>query len=71
MGAAVDRLSRVLGDPVTDGVAALPEETLDRLTDQIVAARSRQSAMLDQAVRQALSGVPLPVRGIVRKALLG
>lgn len=71
MGAAVDRLSRVLGDPVTDGVAALPEETLDRLADQIVAARSRQSAMLDQAVRQALCGVPLPVRGIVRKALLG
>jgi len=71
MGAAAERLSRILGEPVTDGVAGLPDETLARLADQIAAARSRQSAMLDQAVRQALSGVPLPVRGIVRKALLG
>lgn len=71
MGAAVEKLTRVLGEPVTDGVAGLPGDTLDRLTEQIAAARVRQSAMLDDAVRQALSGVPLPVRGMVRKALLG
>jgi hypothetical protein len=71
MGAAVEKLTRILGEPVTDGVAGLPEETLGRLADQITAARARQTAMLDEAVRQALSGVPLPVRAVARKALLG
>jgi hypothetical protein len=71
MGAAVEKLTRILGEPVTDGIAGLPDETLFRLADQIAAAKGHQSSMLDDAVRQALSGVPLPVRGIVRKALLG
>lgn len=65
------QLTGILGTPVTDGVAELPEETLTRLAGQIAAARERQTAMLDDAVGQALRGVPLPVRGIVRKALLG
>lgn len=64
-------LAAILGAPVTERVAELPDETLGGLAQQVAAARERQSAMLDNAVGQALRGVPLPVRGIVRKALLG
>jgi hypothetical protein len=69
--AGARELTGILGAPVADRVAELPDETLGRLAGQIATARDRQSAMLDDAVGEALRGVPLPVRGIVRKALLG
>lgn len=71
MVAAAQELAGVLGEPLTDGVAGLPEETLARLTGQIAAAGHRQTAMLDEAIGRLMRGVPLPVRRVVRKALLG
>jgi hypothetical protein len=68
---ALERLTGLLGGPVPAAVAALPDEDLERLADQITTARRRQSDRLDASARKAVSGVPLPVRGIVRRALLG
>ena len=71
MSANADGLSDTLGTPPPASVATLPSEVLRRLTDQICAARTRQNDVMAQSVRVAVDGVPLPVRGIVRKALLG
>jgi hypothetical protein len=68
---AIDRLTGLLEGPVPTPVAELPDEVLARLTQQIETERARQSALIDEAARKAVSGVPFPVRGVVRKALLG
>lgn len=62
-------LTNELGAELPAGIAALPEPVLDRLLEQIHAARRRQAEILESSVNTALKGVPLPVRGIVRKAL--
>jgi hypothetical protein len=41
------------------------------LVDQIAVACQRQTRLIDDAVDSAIKGVPLPVRGIVKKALVG
>lgn len=64
-------LSDVLGDRPPDSVAALSPEVLERLAHQIENARKHQGEIMDESVRVAVKGVPLPVRGIVRKTLLG
>ena len=64
-----DQLADVLGAPPPASVAALSDVVLDRLAAQVVRARSNQKALGDEAVETALKGVPLPVRGIVKKAL--
>jgi DNA-binding IclR family transcriptional regulator len=68
---AAAELEHLLGAPLPAAVARLPKADLARLTEQITAARRRQAKVVDDAVRTAVTGVPLPVRGIVRKALLG
>ena len=52
-------------------VAGLPDDVRSRLADQVLAAQQRQTRLVTEAVDKALRGVPLPVRGIVRKALTG
>ena len=64
-------LSELLGGVLPDSVAALPPEVLERLAEQVQAARRRQAQQIADAIQVAVKGVPLPVRGIVRKALLG
>lgn len=64
-------LSEVLGDRPPDSVAALSSQVLERLANQIEQARRHQAEVMAESVRVAVKGVPLPVRGIVRKALLG
>lgn len=64
-------LARLLGAPPPPAVAALPDDVLDRLADQFVSARRRQADAIASAVQAAVTGVPLPVRGLIRKALLG
>ena len=64
-------LSDVLGDGPPDSVAALPRAVLERLANQIEQARRHQADVMAESVRVAVKGVPLPVRGIVRKTLLG
>ncbi len=65
-----DPLSDVLGAAPPASVAALPDSTLSRLADQIHSARRHQHDVVEKSVRAAVKGVPLPVRAIVRKALL-
>jgi ubiquinone biosynthesis protein UbiJ len=64
-------LIRALGDRPADSVLALPSEVLEHLADQIEKARRHQIDVMAESVRVAVKGVPLPVRGIVRKVLLG
>lgn len=64
-------LADALGNDPPAAVSALPDEVLIRLAGQIDDARRRQAAAMDTAVKSALKGVPLPFRGVVRKALLG
>lgn len=66
-----ETLARVLKAEPPPTVAALPAEVQASLAKGIESARRRQSDIIDEAVVVALKGVPLPVRGIVRKALLG
>ncbi|MFN2562940.1 MAG: hypothetical protein ABR571_16815, partial [Jatrophihabitans sp.] len=63
--------SKALGASPPETVAALASDVLERLANQIDVARRRQAEVMAESVRVAVEGVPLPVRGIVRKALLG
>lgn len=72
VGAVVARtLAEVLGDEPPAAVAALPGEVQTRLAGQIEDASRRQAATMEAGVKTALKGVPLPLRGVVRKSLLG
>jgi hypothetical protein len=62
-------LTRALRHIPSAEVAALPPQTLLRLTAQIDAGRRHHRAVADHAIARALKGLPLPVRGLVRKAL--
>jgi hypothetical protein len=66
---AVADLARALRHEPSAAIAALPPHTLLRLAGQIDAGRRHHRAVADQAIARALKGVPLPVRGLVRKAL--
>lgn len=66
-----DELAALLGGALPPSVAALPADVLHRLIGQVRATRSRQDAEIERALRAALTGVPLPVRGVVRRAVLG
>ncbi len=68
---AVPSLTELLHDAPPPSVAALPEPSQRRLAELLVAARARQQQQGDESVERALKGVPLPVRGLVRKALVG
>ncbi len=69
MSEEVYELARALRGSPPPQVAALPPEVLRRLTAQIDAGRRHHRAVADRAIETAIKGVPLPVRGIVRKAL--
>jgi hypothetical protein len=64
-------LTDALGVEPSAAVSALPPEVVARLAGQIDDARRRQAAAMESGVKKALKGVPLPLRGVVRKALLG
>lgn len=66
-----DELAEVLGEQPPAAVGALPPEVRSRLAGQIEAARRRQAEAMETGVKAALKGVPLPLRSVVRKALLG
>jgi hypothetical protein len=66
---AAAELRRVLGAAPPDSIANLPAPVLERLVGQIEAAREHHRRVAEDAVRTVISGAPLPVRGIVRKAL--
>ena len=66
-----DSLERVLGGPPPDGVAALPDAERARLLDVIEHARRKQAQDLEASFHATLKHIPFPLRGVVKKALLG
>jgi hypothetical protein len=52
-------------------VSALPAEVRADLVEVIADARGKQAADLQRAFDDALKHVPFPVRGIVKKIVLG
>jgi hypothetical protein len=71
MADADQRLRAVLGGPPPDSVLVLDERARATLADLLEDSRRRQSRTLEQAFAATLKQVPFPVRGIVRKMLLG
>jgi hypothetical protein len=68
---ADDGLQALLGAPPPASVQALPEADRAALAELLQAARRRQAASLEEAFAAALKHVPFPVRGIVKKVLVG
>ena len=64
-------LARLLGADLPPGVAALPESAQQELADHLLAARDAQDRALDGSITSALKAVPLPLRGVVKRVLLG
>jgi hypothetical protein len=74
MPASSDRthvVEGLLGSDVAKILASVEPTAQLRLVGQVEAAQSRQAQLIEDAVQTAVRGVPLPVRGIVKKALLG
>ena len=68
---SLSSLEKVLRAEPPASVAALPLDVQDRLAEQIVEVKRRQVVTAQAAVDKAIKGVPLPVRGVVRKAING
>ena len=64
-------LAETLAADLPASVAELPRPVSDRLAEQVRAARERQVVLVEESVQAALQGVPLAVRGVVKKAVLG
>jgi hypothetical protein len=65
------RLRRLLGAEPPAGVAALDPEARRELAELLADARRRQARSLEEAFTTTLRHVPFPVRGLVKKMLLG
>jgi hypothetical protein len=52
-------------------VQALDDDTRRKLADLIADSRKRQAKSLEEAFTATLKHVPFPVRGIVKKVLIG
>jgi hypothetical protein len=68
---ADERLRALLGGPAPTSVLALDDDARAALADLLEDSRRRQSRSLDESFAATLKHVPFPVRGIVRKMLLG
>jgi uncharacterized protein (DUF2236 family) len=65
------RLRALLGADAPASVQALDPAARAALADLLEDARRRQTRSLENAFTAALKHVPFPVRGIVKKVLLG
>ena len=61
----------VTRDRVTEALATLPRSTLDDLTRAVHDARATQAEHLKSALDGALKIAPKPLRGVLRKLLIG
>jgi hypothetical protein len=68
---ADDRLRTLLRGEPPASVLALDEPARAALADLIEDARRRQAKSLEESFTATLKHVPFPVRGIVKKVLLG
>lgn len=66
-----DSLEQLLGAAPPAGVAALPDADRARLVTVIRAARHKQAADLEASFHATLKHIPFPLRGVVKKVLLG
>jgi hypothetical protein len=66
-----DRLAGLLRGPEPAGAAALPGADRDALADVVERALARQHRELTASFEATIRHVPLPLRGVVRKVLLG
>ena len=65
------RLRELLGDEPPATVLALEDTDKSELVDLLVEARRRQASSLEKSFDATMQHVPFPVRGIVKKVLLG
>jgi hypothetical protein len=68
---ADDRLRSLLGADPPASVQALDEDARRELAELIAGSRQRQAKSLEAAFAATLKHVPFPVRGIVKKVLIG
>lgn len=66
-----DRLRELLADEPPASVLALPTADREALADLLAESRRAQAKSLETAFVATLKHVPFPVRGIVRKVLMG
>jgi hypothetical protein len=66
-----ERLRELLGAEPPASVAALDDAARAALVELLEDSRRRQTRSLEDAFTAALKQVPFPVRGIVKKVLLG
>jgi hypothetical protein len=71
MTATDPRLRQLLGTDPPASIAALSKADQERLVEIVAGARKRQSRDLAESFEAALKHVPFPIRGLVRKTLLG
>lgn len=71
MSSTHSEIERLLGGPLTPGLAALSAADLDALAGAISEASREQEAALAKAIDNGLTIVPRVLRGAVRKALFG
>lgn len=69
--ADLSALSRELQGPAPDALASLDAPQIQFLTDCLRSTRHRQQSQLQQAMEAALGHIPLPLRGPVKKILIG
>jgi hypothetical protein len=71
MPSSASPLATLLGADLPPTVAALPADVHAELAEYLAAARKAQNAALEGSINSALKAVPLPLRGVVKKVLLG
>lgn len=71
MSESDERLRELLRADPPPAVLALPEADRAELAELIADARRRQAKTLEEAFTATLKHVPFPVRGIVKKVLVG
>lgn len=71
MSSSPSPLATLLGAELPPAVAELPAEVHAELAEYLSAARKAQDNALEGSINSALKAVPLPLRGVVKKVLLG
>jgi hypothetical protein len=66
-----DGLAEALGAAPPAGVAALPDADRRALAQVIASARQKQSDDLAASFDATLKHIPFPLRGVVKKVLIG
>lgn len=66
-----DSLEEIVGTPPPPGIAALPAADQAQLAAVIGSARRRQARDLEASFHATLKHIPFPLRGVIKKVLVG